>query len=253
MTPSFEDTFSIIGSIAISLCCGLPLLIFAAVTFFAGRKHTQNEALVNSATSSHILTLKPGNHLVRLEGVIQEVPNKIDGSDESALAFIRLKIEQYDTDDGEWKGAGDKMRSVPFRLEDETGGIWVDPQGLDKLSLGEGRHLGPSEAESAAILVGLNPAVLQGNTRCTLWELRRGQRVTVVGTVLQRDGTLVVAREKKRSLIVTSLLGNAVQVQLKQMAKRAWIMTAILGGLGLIGFCCGLGFLAFNLTRFTGG
>ncbi len=222
------------------------------ITFLSGKKHSQNEAFVNQASPSSISTLQVGRNLVRLEGIIQEIPNRIDGPDETALAFIRLKVEQYDSDEGGWKGAGDKLRGVPFRLEDETGSIWIDPQGLDKLSLGEGIHVVPSAAESAAILVGLNLAVLRGETRCTLWELRKGQRVTVVGTVQQREGTLLVAKDKKQPLIVTSLLGNAVQVQLKQFAKRAWVMTAVLGGLGLMGFCCGLGFLVFNLTRFMG-
>lgn len=194
-----------------------------------------------------------GKNLVRLEGIISEVPNRIDGPEESALAFIRLKVEEFDSDEGGWKGAGDKLRGVPFRLEDETGSIWIDPQGLDKLSLAEGHQLGDqAAAEDAAILTGLNPVVLRGQTRCTLWELRKGQRITVVGTVQQREGTLLVAKDKKQPFLVTSLLGNSVQVQLKQFAKRAWVMTAVLGGLGLLGFCCGLGFLVFNLTRFMG-
>jgi hypothetical protein len=253
MTSSFEDYFSIIGSIAISLCCGLPLLIFAAIALFAGRKHAQNEVLINSAAPSRISNLKPGNRLVRLEGIIKEVPNKIDGPADSPLAFIRLKVEDFDSDEGGWKGAGDKMQAVPFRLEDETGTIWVDPQGLDKYSLAEGTQLGDqASAEAAAILAGLNPVVLRGQTRSTLWELRGGQRVTIIGTVMNRDGSLIIARDKKQLLIITSLLGNSVQVQLHEQVKRAWIMTGILGGLGLMGTCCGLGFLVFNLTRFTG-
>jgi len=228
-------------------------LIFAAVTFFAGRKHSRNETLINSAAPSPISALKPGSQLVRLEGIIKDVPNKIDGPAESPLALIRLKVEEFDSDEGGWKGAGDKIQAVPFRLEDETGSIWVDPQGLDKHSLGEGHQLGDqAAAEAAAILAGLNPVVLRGQTRSTLWELRGGQRVTIIGTVMNRDGSLVIARDKKQPLIITSMLGNSVQVQLHEQVKRAWIMTGILGMLGLVGICCGLGFLAFNLTRFMG-
>ncbi len=250
MTPTGDDVFAILGSLGIALCCGLPLLIFAGITLFAARKHTQNAAQINSASPSKISTLKPGSQLVRLEGIIKEVPDKIDGPAESPLALVRLKVEVYehDSDGSGWRAAGDKLRATHFLLEDETGTIWVDPQGLDKLSLGEGTVPARREiAEAAAILVGLNTALLQGQSRAQLWELRGGQRVTVIGNVSERNGTLVVSKAKKDPLIVTSLLGSSVQVQTQQQVKTAWIMTAVLGIPGLLGLCCGLGFMAVNL------
>ncbi len=250
MTPTGDDVFAILGSLGIALCCGLPLLIFAGITLFAARKHTQNASLINSAAPSKISTLKPGSQLVRLEGIIKEVPDKIDGPAEAPLALVRLRVEVYerDSDGSGWRAAGDKLRATHFLLEDETGSIWVEPQGLDKLSLGEGIVPATREiAEAAAILSGVNPVVLNAESRARLWELRGGQRVTVIGTVTQRDGTLVLGKAKKDPLIVTSLLGSNIQVQTQQQIKTAWVMTAVLGIPGLIGVCCGLGFMAVNL------
>jgi hypothetical protein len=248
MPFSGEDFFSILGSLGIILCCGLPLLIFAAITLYAARKHTQNAAQINSAVPSRIATLKPGNQLVRLEGVIKDAPDKIDGTVEQPLVLVRLRVEQYDSDEGGWRAAGDKLRAVPFKLEDETGTVWIDPAGLDKISLGEGIEPASLDiAEAAAMQTGLNLGILAGQIRTRLWELRGGQRVTVVGTVTQHEGTLVVGKVKKSQLIVSPLLGTNVQVQTQQQIKSAWVMTAVLGIPGIIGVLCGLGFLVFNL------
>jgi hypothetical protein len=250
MTPTGDEVFAILGTLGIALCCGLPLLIFAAITFFAARKHTQNAAQINSAAPSRISNLKPGGQLVRLEGMIKDVPDKIDGPAESPLALLRLRVEMLNTDEGGWKGAGDKLRAVPFQLEDETGSLWVDPQGLDKLSLGEGADPQSHEiAEAAAILAGLNPVILRGQTRSKLWELRGSQRVTVIGTVTQRDGILTIGKVGKAPLIVSSLFGGSVQVQTRQQIKTAWILTAVLGIPGLLALCCGVGMLAVTLYR----
>ncbi len=61
------------------MCCGLPLLIFAPLAFFAARKHAQNLEIVHHAAPTKISTLKPSNQLVRLEGVIKQVLQALDG------------------------------------------------------------------------------------------------------------------------------------------------------------------------------
>jgi len=243
MTPTPDDLFALFGSLGAGLCCGLPLLIFAGIAFYAARKHTQNMAQINSAAPTKISTLKPANRLVRLEGVIKKVHEAIDGPPELPLAFVRLKVEVYqsDSDGSGWRGAGDKLRASPFLLEDETGTVWVDPQGLDKLSLGEGIVPATREiAEAAAILTGINPVVFNAQSRAQLWELRGGQRVTVIGAVTQRDGQLVVGKLKDNPFVVTSRLGNIVQVQTQQQIKTGWTMAAILGIPGLLAICCGV-------------
>lgn len=158
----------------------MPLLIFAAIAFHAARKHTSNLAKINRAEETKIAALQPFNQLVRLEGVIKQVPQLIDGPPEAPLAFVRLKVEVYERDtdmrrddESGWRSAGDKLRATPFLLEDETGAVWVDPQRLDKVSLGEG-SVPTREAEAAAILT--------------------DTILTDIGAVTQREGKAVVAK-----------------------------------------------------------
>lgn len=242
MTPTPEDFLRILAWLGVALCCGLPLLLFAGIALYAARKHTQNMESINSAAPTKISTLKPANRLVRLEGVIKKVHEAIDGPPESPLALARLKVEVYerDSDGSGWRGAGDKLRTSPFLLEDETGSVWVDPQGVDKLSLGEGVVPTREAAEAAAIQVGIAPGLLNLESRAQLWELRGGQRVTVVGAVTQRDGQLVVGKLKDNPFVVTSLLGAEVQAQSQKQAKTGWGMAALLGIPGLLAVCCGV-------------
>lgn len=242
MTTPPEDFLRVFAWLGGALCCGLPLLIFAAVAFYAARKHTSNLEKINSAAATKISTLKPSNQLVRLEGVIKQVPQPIEGPPEAPLAFVRLKVEVYERDDEEsgWRAAGDKMRSTLFLLEDETGSIWVDPQGLDKVSLGEGVVPTREAAEAAAIQTGLDPRVLNLESRARMWELRGGQRVTVIGAVMRHGDQMIVAKLKDNPFIVTPLLGSDVQVQSQKQAKTGWTMAAILGIPGLLAICCGL-------------
>ncbi|MDW8227926.1 MAG: hypothetical protein RMJ60_09040 [Anaerolineales bacterium] len=173
---SGEDFLRVLFWLGGGLCCGLSLWIFAAVAFYAWRKHNQNLAVINSAVPTKIATLKPSNALVRLEGVIKQVPQAIDGPPERPLAFVRLKVEVYERgEDSGWRAAGDKMRGVPFLLEDDSGSVWVDPQGLDKVSLGEGVIPTREAAEAAAIQVGIDPTASDLKSRAELWELRGGQ------------------------------------------------------------------------------
>ena len=252
MSPDFESYLSPLATLGIALCCGLPLLIFAAIAFFSARKHGQNMTRINSAVPSSIASLKPANQLVRLEGVVRKVQNAIDGPEISPLALVRLKVEIYehDIDASGWRGAGDKLRSTPFQLEDETGTIWVDPQGLDKISLGEGIVPATREiAEAAAIQVGINPRVFNSESRARLWELRGGQRVTVIGAVSQRDGNLVVGKLKKEPFVVSPLLGNSIQVPAQKQVKTGRLMALLLGIPGVLVVACSLVWTVVTLIR----
>ncbi|NTW36913.1 MAG: hypothetical protein HGB17_12435, partial [Syntrophobacteraceae bacterium] len=197
---------------------------------------------------SKIATVKAGQ-LVRLEGAITDVPNRIDGPDSSPLALIRFQAIAPMSDESGSGLGGDKTRAVPFKLQDETGTIWVDPQGLDEISLGPGVVPASLEvAEAAVIQTGLNPIILQGGGSMHIWELRGGQRLTVIGTVAPWEGGLVVKKLKKDPLVVTSLLGSQVQLETGKQVKTAWIYTALLGIPGLLLLLCGLGAAVANLV-----
>jgi hypothetical protein len=88
---------------------------------------------VGAAKKTTVAALQAGPGLVRLEGHIAQVPQAFDGPAEVALAYVRLKVEVYESDsDGSgWRGLTDKARCVHFQLDDGSGAVWVD-----NLSLG---------------------------------------------------------------------------------------------------------------------
>jgi hypothetical protein len=86
-----------------------------------------------------------------------------------------LRVEVYNRNyESGWRPAGDQLRATSFLLEDETGTVWVDAQGVDKYQLGEGVIPSREAAETAAILTGIPPVNLNADYRAWLWELRGG-------------------------------------------------------------------------------
>jgi predicted GTPase len=71
--------------------------------------------------------------------------------------------------------------------------------------------------------------------------LRAGQVVTVVGTPVQGQGNLLVARAKDQPLIVSPLLGQTVDARITAQKKSSQTWTLILGIPGVLFLLCGLG------------
>jgi hypothetical protein len=186
-----------------------------------------------------------------LQGRIAALANAIDGSAENALVYLRLKVEAYesDSDSSGWKGLTDKARGVPFQLDDGSGAVWVNPDGLDKQLLGDGITPNDDQIQAACILLGISPNMLRGRLRFWLWELRAGQTVTVVGTPVQGQGGLLVARAQGQPFVVSPLLGQAVEANISTQAKKAQTWTLVLGIPGALFLLCGLGGALISLIR----
>ena len=60
------------------------------------------------------------------------------------------------------------------------------------------------------ILLGISPNILRGRLRFRLWELRAGQKVSVVGCVMQGQ-----------PFIVSPLLGQAVDANISTQSKKS--------------------------------
>ena len=245
-TFPFQDLVGVIAWLGGACFCGIVPLGFAAIVFFSARKRARTGSSVAGARPVKAAGLQPGAGLVRLQGSIAPRPGAIDGSAENALVYLRLKVERYesDSDSSGWAGLTDKARSIPFQLEDGTGAVWVNPDGLDKQLLGDGVTPAQEHIEAACILLGISPNILRGQLRFTLWELRAGQTVTVVGTPVQVEGNLVVAHTQGQPFIVSLLLGQAVDAKI---ITQIW--TLILGIPGLLFLFCGLGGAVVTLVR----
>ena len=248
---SFQDFVAVFAWLGGACFCGILPLGFAAILFFSARKREQTGSTVSRARPVKAAGLQPGAGLVRLQGQIASRTDPIDGSAENALVYLRLKVEAYesDSDSSGWRGLTDKVRSIPFQLDDGSGAVWVNPDGLDKQLLGDGVTPSQGQIEAACILLGISPNILRGRLRFTLWELRAGQTVTVVGTPVQTQGGPVVARAEKQPFIVSPLLGQAVDAKITTQKKTAQVWTLILGIPGALFLLCGLGGAIISLVR----
>jgi len=246
-----DQLFSILGWLGVSLCCGLPLLIFAAILFFSARKRGQTGLAVKAAKPISIATLQPGAKLARLQGRIVAPTGALDGPAEAALVYLRLKVEIYDSDseDSGWKGLTDKSRGVPFQLDDGSGAAWVNPDGLDKQLLGTGILPDDDQIQTACTLLGISTDVLRGQLRFWLWEFRAGQTVTVVGAPVQGPNGLTLVKASGQPFIVSPLVGAAIENAISTQTKTASVWTFVLGIPGLLALCCGLAGASVMLVK----
>ncbi|HEY5269661.1 MAG TPA: GIDE domain-containing protein [Anaerolineales bacterium] len=248
MTENIIAIFAWLGG---ACFCGILPLGFAAITYFTARKRGQVGNAVGEAKKTTVAALKPGLSLVRLQGRIAPLENAIDGSAENALVYLRMKVEVYesDSDSSGWKGLTDKARGTPFQLDDGSGAVWVNPEGLDKQLLGEGITPNDDQIQAACILLSISPKILRGQLRFWLWELRAGQTVSIAGGVAQGQNGLEIARVQGQPFVVSPLLGQAVDAQISTQSKKAQIWTLVLGIPGALFLLCGLGGALISLVR----
>lgn len=250
-TPNFESLIAIFAWLGGACFCGFLPLGFAAILFFSTRKRGQTRSEVSAAKKTTVIALRPGMGLTRLQGQIALHATPIDGSPENALVYLRLKVEVYDNDSDSsgWKGLTDKARSIPFQLADGSGNVWVNPEGLDKYLLDTGITPTQDQVEAACILLGITPTMLRGQLRFTLWELRAGQTITVVGSPTQGRNGLEFVKAKGQTFVVSRLLGQEVDAHISTQTKTSQVWTYLLGIPGLLFLLCGLGGAIVSLIR----
>ena len=249
MTPSPENFVAIIAWLAGACFCGIVPLGIAAILFFSTRKRGQIGSAVGTAKATTVAALRSDPSLMRLQGVIAPQSNAIDGAAENALVYIRLRVEFYDNDEGGWKGAIEKVHGIPFQLDDGSGIVRVNPEGLDKHLLGSHILTDENQAQAACILLGVSTKMLAGPLRFWLSELRAGQTVTVVGNVVQGQNGLEIARLQGQPFIVSPLLGQALDARITTQKKSSLTGTLIFGIPGALFLLCGLGGALFALIR----
>lgn len=248
-----ENIVAIIACLAGACFCGILPLGFAAILFFTARKRGQVGSAVGAAKKKTVAALNPGPDLVRMQGRIAHSENPIDGSAENALVYLRLKVEIYesntDGDGASWNGLTDKARGISFQLEDGSGAVWVNPEGLDKQLLGDGFTPNEEQIQAACILLGISPKILHGRLRFRLWELRAGQTMSIIGGIVQGQNGLEIARVQGQTFVVSPLIGQAVDAKISTQSKVAQIWMLVLGIPGALFLLCGLGGALTALVR----
>jgi hypothetical protein len=94
----------------------------------------------------------------------------------------------------------------------------------------------PDQAQVEEIIqvMGCSPAqAREPGMRFRAWELRCGQRVTVVGVIHKKDGGIVIAKAEGQPMIVTTLDESSLDVQTTRQSRPALFWAAILGIPGL--------------------
>jgi hypothetical protein len=246
------DTIAILAWLGGACFCGILPLGFATILFFTARKRGQVGSAVGAAKKTTVGTLQPGPGLARLQGRIASLDNAIDGSAENALVYLRLKVEKYESDEDSsgWRGLTDKARGMPFQLDDGSGAVWVNPEGLDKQLLGEGITPNDDQIQAACILLGIEPKTLRGQLRFRLWELRAGQMISVVGGASRgQNGLITIIRIQGQPFVVSPLLGQAIDVKISGQSKLARTWMLVLGIPGALFLVCGLGGAIIALIR----
>jgi hypothetical protein len=248
MTENIIAIFAWLGG---ACFCGILPLGFAAILYFTARKRGQVGSAVGAAKKTAVAALQPGSALVRLQGRIAPSENALDGSADNALVYLRLKVEVYESDEDSsgWKGLTDKARGIPFQLDDGSGAVWVNPEGLDKQLLGVGFTPNDDQIQAACILLGISPNMRGGQLRFWLWELRAGQTVSVVGGVAQGQNGLEIARVQGQPYVVSPLLGQVVDGKISTQSKLAQTWMLVLGIPGALFLLCGLGGALISLIR----
>lgn len=248
ITP--EALLRALSFLGIACFCGLVPLLFAAVAFYAKRKHGESAEAIAKAHRVNISSLRPGMGLVRLQGRIAPVQQPLDGMPENGLVYLRLHVEEYVsayTTSGEktgktpgWRPFTDKRYGIPFQIEDETGRVWVNPEGVDPEFLGDGFVPDGTQIQNACTLLEISPDMLRGKLRFHMWELRAGQDVTVVGTPMQdSQGNWVIARTGKSPLLISRWLGQALDERLAAQTRQARNWVLFLGIPSLFFLLCG--------------
>lgn len=194
-----------------SLFFAIVIAIFGVLLFRSAGQRQRLQTVLAKLPLQSIATLKPGQGLVRLKGIISQVPEPVPPSLDVAVLRVVLREKEV----GEEERMMDRVQARPFLLDDGTGTILVDPTGLDRSLLGEGTVPEPEDRAAVLQAVGLPPS-LGGLVQ--VWALQTGQEVTVVGTVQNRGDQMVIAKAQGQPLIISP---GDISDLLAQTAKQS--------------------------------
>ncbi|MCR4408172.1 MAG: E3 ubiquitin ligase family protein [Anaerolineae bacterium] len=239
------------GLIAFLIIAG-PLLCILGVVFLAfaalfigllvwGARQWQGlGTVIKKAKPLSIAELAPGLGLVRVSGTIARVDQPLNPEGGVPLAMLRMQIYglKSGTEGREWGPVKGKTLATPFWLDDGTGTIWVDPHPVDPRLMGNGVEPTDEQVNEAYQILGIDPflvARIATNMRYQLWEWRVGQRLTVIGPVVQKEGRLSIGRVRGQPMLVSPLDVDSMDVTVKKTSSKIWIVIGVIVALLI---CC---------------
>jgi E3 Ubiquitin ligase len=230
--PPSELLHKVFGWPGVAVLCGVIPLVCSALLIKIAVKNWKVR-WVAQAPYMVVSTLQTSLQPVRLRGRIAGIVQPLSDYDPSGHAVLGVRVEDLDEKNG-WETRLNRIQTTPFWLDDGTGLIVVDPDRLDREFLGEGITASQHQTEEVLNILGCSPGNVQGlNLRFRIWELCKDERVTVVGTVFERDEKKYIAKADDRPLVVTTMDETNLGIQSFRQAKLALIWAAILGVPGL--------------------
>jgi len=122
-----------------SLFFAVVAAVFLVILIRSARQRQRLQTTLANIPLQSVAALRPGPGLVRLKGVIAQVPEPVPPLLDIAVVRVAIKTGRPGEEDRQQM---DRVQVRPFLLDDGTGTVWVDPTGLDRFLLGEGIHSG---------------------------------------------------------------------------------------------------------------
>ena len=231
--PSIDLLHKVFGWPGVAVLCGVLPLVCAGLLLKTAIKNRQVQ-WVTQAPFVTVSTLQPSLQPVRFKGRIAGITQPLAEKDTTGYAVLGIRVEALDDENG-WETRIFRLKTTTFWLDDGTGLIVVDPAHLDREFLGEGIVPTQEQVEETVQIMGCSLShVQEPGLRFRLWELKKDQRITVVGAVFERDGQKYIAKAEGHPLVITTMDETSLGDQSTHQMKVALFWATILGVPGLV-------------------
>lgn len=228
--PSDDDSFEFAAIVYLAGC-------FFFVRGFAKFRRLQ---LIRNTPTSRVRSLAMGP--VELYGTTEPIDDNVLSSPFSGedCLMYKYKIEEYRMvgDDRDWVTVDVGRDGVPFHLDDGTGRVVVDPEGIS-LNIPRDELYSVEDDESPPEISGgsLGFVSASNDRRYHEYYIRPGEEVYVYGEAMRRDGEVVV---NKRADTPMFMVSDSSEEELVEGTRNSVVLST--GG-GLVLAAIGLGLL----------
>lgn len=247
--PPIELLHKIFGWPGIAALCGVLPVACALLLISSGLKN-QEVRWIAQAPQLTVSSLQPSDQTVRLKGRIAGIFQPLTAMDAGGRAVLCVHVEDGHDEDGSLETRIFRLGATPFWLDDGTGLILVDPSHLDREFLGEGIVPTQEQLEEAVQIIGCSPdLVREEGLHTRLWELRKGEYVTVVGRVYEQEGQIRIAKADGHPFIITAMDEAGLAKHSLHQARMAFTWAFVLGVPGMIVLIFSVREIAWLLRR----
>ena len=224
----------IFGWPGIAALCGV-LPVACALLLISSALKNQQVQWVAEASPFSVSSLRPSERPVRLKGRIAGIYQPLTASDAGGRAILGVYVEEAGEEDGSLETRLFRLETTPFWLDDGTGLILINPARLDREFLGEGIIPTQEQLEEAVQIMGCSSDLVRDpGLHARMWELRKGEQVTVVGRVYEQEGQMTIAKASGHPFVSTAMDETSLARHSTRHAQMALFWAFVLGVPGMI-------------------